>query len=40
MLLALGPRAVVITGGHRERAVDVLLEADGAAAMQILPVNQ
>ena len=27
-LLALGPRAVVVTGGHRLRAVDVFLEAD------------
>jgi hydroxymethylpyrimidine/phosphomethylpyrimidine kinase len=26
-LLALGPRAVVITGGHRERAVDLFLAA-------------
>jgi hydroxymethylpyrimidine/phosphomethylpyrimidine kinase len=26
-LLALGPRAVVITGGHRERAVDLFLSA-------------
>jgi hydroxymethylpyrimidine/phosphomethylpyrimidine kinase len=29
MLLALGPAAVVVTGGHRERATDVLLQADG-----------
>jgi hydroxymethylpyrimidine/phosphomethylpyrimidine kinase len=29
-VLALGPRAVVLTGGHRERAVDVFLDsADG-----------
>jgi hydroxymethylpyrimidine/phosphomethylpyrimidine kinase len=34
-LLALGPRAVVITGGHRERAADALLEAGGAAITQI-----
>lgn len=30
-LLALGPRAVVITGGHRERAVDLFLAAGGDA---------
>jgi hydroxymethylpyrimidine/phosphomethylpyrimidine kinase len=34
-LLALGPRAVVITGGHRQRAADVLIEAEGAAVTQI-----
>jgi hydroxymethylpyrimidine/phosphomethylpyrimidine kinase len=28
-LLALGPRAVVITGGHRERVVDLFLAAEG-----------
>jgi len=28
-VLALGPRAVVLTGGHRERAVDVYLDAEG-----------
>jgi hydroxymethylpyrimidine/phosphomethylpyrimidine kinase len=28
-LLALGPRAVVVTGGHRGRAVDVFLAAEG-----------
>ena len=28
-LLALGPRAVVVTGGHRRRAVDVFLAAGG-----------
>jgi hydroxymethylpyrimidine/phosphomethylpyrimidine kinase len=28
-LLQLGPRAVVLTGGHRERAVDLFLGADG-----------
>jgi hydroxymethylpyrimidine/phosphomethylpyrimidine kinase len=33
-VLALGPRAVVLTGGHRERAVDVFLE-EGAAAVEI-----
>ncbi len=34
-LLALGPRAVLITGGHRERVSDVLLQADGSAVTQI-----
>ncbi|HEX3432710.1 MAG TPA: bifunctional hydroxymethylpyrimidine kinase/phosphomethylpyrimidine kinase [Solirubrobacteraceae bacterium] len=34
-LLALGPRAVVITGGHRRHASDVLVEADGGAVTQI-----
>jgi hydroxymethylpyrimidine/phosphomethylpyrimidine kinase len=29
-LLALGPRTVVITGGHRERPVDAFLTSDGA----------
>jgi hydroxymethylpyrimidine/phosphomethylpyrimidine kinase len=29
-LIALGPRAVVVTGGHRRRAVDVFLAADAA----------
>jgi hydroxymethylpyrimidine/phosphomethylpyrimidine kinase len=29
-LLALGPRAVVVTGGHRGRVVDVFLAAGGA----------
>jgi hydroxymethylpyrimidine/phosphomethylpyrimidine kinase len=33
-LLALGPRAVVITGGHRERAVDLFLAA-GAQSQPI-----
>jgi hydroxymethylpyrimidine/phosphomethylpyrimidine kinase len=28
-VLALGPRAVVLTGGHRTRAVDLFLEANG-----------
>jgi hydroxymethylpyrimidine/phosphomethylpyrimidine kinase len=28
MLLALGPRVVVLTGGHRARAIDLFLEAD------------
>jgi hydroxymethylpyrimidine/phosphomethylpyrimidine kinase len=31
-LLALGPAAVVITGGHRMQAVDLLLDGDAAAA--------
>ncbi len=30
---ALGPRAVVVTGGHRDRAVDVLF--DGAAVVEV-----
>ena len=29
-LLALGPRAVVLTGGHREQATDLLLERNAA----------
>jgi hydroxymethylpyrimidine/phosphomethylpyrimidine kinase len=29
-VLALGPRAVVVTGGHRSEAVDLYLDADGA----------
>jgi hydroxymethylpyrimidine/phosphomethylpyrimidine kinase len=33
-LLALGPRAVVITGGHRERAVDLFAQA-GAGGQSI-----
>jgi hydroxymethylpyrimidine/phosphomethylpyrimidine kinase len=33
-VLALGPRAVLVTGGHRERAVDVFLE-EGAPAVEI-----
>ncbi|HEX4563114.1 MAG TPA: bifunctional hydroxymethylpyrimidine kinase/phosphomethylpyrimidine kinase [Solirubrobacteraceae bacterium] len=33
-VLALGPRAVLVTGVHRERAVDVFLEK-GAAAVEI-----
>jgi hydroxymethylpyrimidine/phosphomethylpyrimidine kinase len=31
-LLALGPGAVVITGGHRTQAVDLLLDSDAVAA--------
>jgi hydroxymethylpyrimidine/phosphomethylpyrimidine kinase len=35
-MLALGSRAVVVTGGHRERAVDLFLEgAAGAQAIEI-----
>ncbi len=34
-VLALGPKAVVVTGGHRDRAVDVLLEVAGATAVEI-----
>jgi hydroxymethylpyrimidine/phosphomethylpyrimidine kinase len=33
-LLALGPRAVVITGGHRRRAVDVFLRAGDTQQLQ------
>jgi hydroxymethylpyrimidine/phosphomethylpyrimidine kinase len=29
-VLALGPRCVVLTGGHREQAVDLFLDADGS----------
>jgi hydroxymethylpyrimidine/phosphomethylpyrimidine kinase len=34
-LLELGPRAVVVTGGHRERAVDVFLDTSGAEPVEI-----
>jgi hydroxymethylpyrimidine/phosphomethylpyrimidine kinase len=34
-LLALGPRVVVITGGHRERAVDAFLASGEAHATEI-----
>lgn len=34
-LLALGPRAVVVTGGHRDRAVDLFLERGGADPVEI-----
>ena len=30
-VLALGPRAVVLTGGHRDRAVDVFVDGNGVA---------
>jgi hydroxymethylpyrimidine/phosphomethylpyrimidine kinase len=32
-VLATGPRCVVLTGGHRARAVDVFLDADGDGAI-------
>jgi hydroxymethylpyrimidine/phosphomethylpyrimidine kinase len=32
-LLALGPRCVVLTGGHRDRAVDLFLDADGGEGL-------
>jgi hydroxymethylpyrimidine/phosphomethylpyrimidine kinase len=35
-VLALGPRVVIVTGGHRERAADLFVEAsDGARAVEI-----
>jgi len=35
-MLALGPRVVVVTGGHREQAVDLLLDsADQGGAMEL-----
>jgi hydroxymethylpyrimidine/phosphomethylpyrimidine kinase len=34
-LLALGPAAVVLTGGHRTSATDLLLERDGIAPVEI-----
>jgi hydroxymethylpyrimidine/phosphomethylpyrimidine kinase len=34
-LLELGPRAVVVTGGHRQSAVDVFLERSGAEPVEI-----
>jgi hydroxymethylpyrimidine/phosphomethylpyrimidine kinase len=34
-LLELGPRAVVVTGGHRERAIDLFLEAGRAEPVEI-----
>lgn len=34
-LLELGPRAVVVTGGHRERAVDLFLDTGGAEPVEI-----
>jgi hydroxymethylpyrimidine/phosphomethylpyrimidine kinase len=39
-VLALGPRAVVLTGGHRVRAVDLFVARDGdAAAVEIAGVR-
>jgi hydroxymethylpyrimidine/phosphomethylpyrimidine kinase len=36
-VLALGPRAVVLTGGHRERAVDLFVDSsDAGAAVSIV----
>ena len=32
-VLALGPTAVVVTGGHREEATDVYVDADGPAVL-------
>jgi hydroxymethylpyrimidine/phosphomethylpyrimidine kinase len=34
-LLALGPRAVVVTGGHRDRVVDLFLEQGAAEPVEI-----
>ena len=34
-VLARGPRVVVLTGGHRARTVDLLVEAAGGAAVEI-----
>jgi hydroxymethylpyrimidine/phosphomethylpyrimidine kinase len=34
-VLALGPRAVVLTGGHRERAVDLYVDSGSAEAVEI-----
>jgi hydroxymethylpyrimidine/phosphomethylpyrimidine kinase len=36
-VLALGPRCVVLTGGHRERAVDLFLDADGEEGVVEIP---
>src|SRR4051794_10128671 len=33
-VLALGPRAVVVTGGHREEATDLFLSADGTVEIR------
>jgi hydroxymethylpyrimidine/phosphomethylpyrimidine kinase len=35
-LLALGPRAIVVTGGHRDRAVDLFLDESGAEPVEIV----
>ncbi len=34
-VLALGPRAVLLTGGHRDEATDLLVERDGAGPVAI-----
>jgi hydroxymethylpyrimidine/phosphomethylpyrimidine kinase len=34
-LLALGPAAVIVTGGHRESGIDLLLSSDGGAPVEI-----
>ena len=34
-MIALGPRAVVVTGGHRRRAIDVFLQAGRAGPVEI-----
>lgn len=34
-ILALGPRAALVTGGHRERATDLLLAANASAIVEI-----
>ena len=36
-VLALGPRAVVLTGGHREQAVDLLVSAHAPASVLAIP---
>jgi hydroxymethylpyrimidine/phosphomethylpyrimidine kinase len=36
-LLALGPRAVVLTGGHRERAVDLFVDRDAPERLVEIP---
>jgi hydroxymethylpyrimidine/phosphomethylpyrimidine kinase len=36
-VLALGPRCVVLTGGHGERAVDLFLDADGEQGVVEIP---
>ncbi len=36
-ILALGPRIVVLTGGHRERAVDLFVDGEGDAAAVEIP---
>lgn len=36
-VLALGPRSVVLTGGHRERAVDLFVESGGEGTVVSIP---